>query len=315
MTQERFIRDNTPSWRALEQLTRGRGQPSDFPALDRLHRLYRVAAGHLSYARSHFPDAQVCHYLNTLVTAAHHRLYVRQTGGWPAFTRTLTRKLPLAVRREWPYLLVSAGVFIAFGLYAYLLTWFNPGAARAFLPEQYWAATGEGAAVWDGMVMSSSIMVNNLQVSVLAFGLGLTLGLGTLYVVAYNAMLLGALAAQITARGNGLVFWSLILPHGVWELFAICLAAAAGLRLGYALLRPGALSRKDALTAAGKAALPMMGLVAVLLALAAVVEGFLTPADIPPGAKLAFSALAFALLTLYLARGGRRNAPDTAVSS
>ncbi|MDR3206724.1 MAG: stage II sporulation protein M [Oscillospiraceae bacterium] len=310
MTQEQFIRENTPAWQALERLTKGRGHPSDFHTLDRLHRLYRVAAGHLSYARSHFPDAPVCHDLNTLVTAAHHRLYVRQSGGLHAFTRMLTQNLPLSVRREWPYLLTAVGVFIAFGLYAYLFTWFDPGAARAFLPAEYLSATGEGAGAWDGVLMSSLIMVNNLQVAVLAFGLGLTLGLGTLYVVAQNAMLLGALAAHVAAQGNGLTFWSLILPHGVWELFAICLSAAAGLRLGFALLRPGSRSRKDALTAAGKAALPMMGLVAVLLVLAGLVEGFFTPADLAPEAKLLFAAVTFVLLLAYLSLCGRKNAAD-----
>ena len=155
--------------------------------------------------------------------------------------------------------------------------------------------------------MTSTIMVNNIYVSVLAFGFGLTLGLGTLFVLAQNGMMLGALAAVFTARGQGVLFWSLILPHGVWELTAIFLAGAAGLQIGLALLRPGQMSRRDALLGAGRQAVSLMGLVCVLLVLAAVVEGFFTPSDLPSWAKLLFSGIAFVLLSVYLFFGGRRN--------
>lgn len=308
MTQDRFIRENTPVWQALEQMLNGRQEKrTDFPSLTRLHRLYRMAAGHLSFAQTHFPESQLCQYLNALVTNAHHRLHIRRPQGWRSFGRLLTQGLPQMVRRNRAFVLVAIGVFLALTLYGYLFTWFAPDTAGAFLPQEYLdSAQSPGTGSWDGAVMSSTIMVNNIRVSILAFGLGLTCGLGTLYVLATNAMMLGALAAHVTAAGNGLVFWSLILPHGVWELFAICLSGAAGLRIGLALLRPGALSRKDALVLAGRQAVSLMCLVTVLLVLAGFVEGFFTPAPIAPEWKLTFSGVAFVLLAVYLFFGGRR---------
>ena len=309
MTQERFVREHKPSWDALETMMRGKA-PKHTPFLEliHLHRLYRLAAGHLSYARGHFPEAQICLYLNTLVTRAHHRLHIRRSGGWRAFGRVFSEKLPHMVKNNRSYLFVSIGVFLLFMLYGYLFTLLSPGSAGAFLPEAYLNASGEGIGDWDSALMTSTIMVNNIYVSILAFGLGLTLGLGTLYVLVNNAMMLGALAAVFTARGQDLLFWSLILPHGVWELFAICLSGAAGLRIGYALLRPGQFSRRDALLTAGKQAVSLMSLVCALLVLAAIVEGFFTPSDIPPWSKLLFSGIAFVLLVVYLFVGGRKSA-------
>ena len=304
MTLERFTRENTPVWQALEQFA-AVSENMDFISIVRLRNLYRLTAGHLSYARDHFPDAPLTSHLNTLVTRAHHRLHIRRQSGWRAVGRSLAAGLPRMVRRERAFVLAAMGLFLMFTLYGYLFTLFSPDSAGAFLPEEFLNASGEGGGDWDGVLMSSMIMVNNIQVSVLAFGLGLTLGLGTLYVFASNGMMLGALAAVFTANRQDVLFWSLILPHGVWELFAICLAGAAGLRVGFALLRPGLYTRRDALVAAGRQSVSMMGLVCVLLVLAAVVEGFFTPADIPPGFKLLFSGVALALLVLYLFFGGK----------
>jgi uncharacterized membrane protein SpoIIM required for sporulation len=264
-------------------------------------------AGHLSYAQTHFPLSDTCRYLNTLVARAHHGLY-RRSGG-PGLR---LRRLPLGgARAVWEngrFVLVSVGLFVAFALYGYLFCWFAPGAASAFLPAEYLNASPSGAGnEWDSAVMSSTIMVNNIRVSVVAFCAGITFGLGTVYILSVNAMLLGALAAHVTAAGWAAEFWSLILPHGVWELFAICLSGAAGLRIGYALLRPGRLRRGDALVEAGRRAVTLMGFVCVLLILAGVVEGFFTPSAVPPTAKLFFAGLTGILLLFYLWAGRKRH--------
>ena len=315
MTQERFVRDNTPAWEELENLLRvSAPNGMTFQGLVRLHRLYRLAAGQLSYARDHFPESQITLSLNALVTRAHHRLHVRRSGSWRAFGRTLADKLPRTVKQNRAYVLTATGVFLAFGLYAYLMTRLSSAGAGAFLSPDLFDSEG-GAGNWDSVMMASTIMVNNIYVAVLAFGLGLTLGLGTLYVLAQNGMMLGSLAAFFTERGLAVSFWSLILPHGIWELFAIFLAGAAGLRIGMALLRPGRLSRRDALLSAGRQAVSLMGMVCVLLVLAAVVEGFFTPSDLPPWAKLLFSGAAFALLSAYLFFGGRRRNAELTIDN
>lgn len=308
MTQDRFIRENTQIWDSLEKTVAATGGAVTFEEVHRLHRLYRVAAGHLSYARTNYPDSQVCHYLNQLVTSAHNRLHIKRQKGSREFAHTLLFRLPAVVRQNRRFVFVAIGAFILFGLYGYLFTWYAPDSVTAFLPQEFLGANnspGAGSADWDGAVMSSTIMINNIMVSLRAFGMGLLFGLGAIFILAYNAMILGALAAYVTAAGNGLVFWSLILPHGIWELYAICLSGAAGMLIGFALLRPGQLSRRNAVVLAGRQAVPLMVLVIILLAMAGIVEGFFTPANIPPALKLLFSGLALVMLSLYLFFGGR----------
>jgi uncharacterized membrane protein SpoIIM required for sporulation len=307
MTEERFVRAYADRWQALEVCAERAQKIEDFTTLADFDRLYREVAGHLSYAQTHFPLSDTCRYLNTLVARAHHRLYRR--GGPGRGLRHLTFGGARAVWGNGRFVLASVGLFAAFALYGYLFCRFAPETASAFLPAEYLNASPSGAENgWDSAVMSSMIMVNNIRVSVVAFCAGVTFGLGTVYILSVNAMMLGALAAHVTAAGWAAEFWSLILPHGVWELFAICLSGAAGLRVGYALLRPGRLRRGDALVAAGRRAVTLMGFACVLLILAGVVEGFFTPSAVPPAAKLTFAGLAGVLLIGYLFTGRPREA-------
>ncbi|MDR0381468.1 MAG: stage II sporulation protein M [Oscillospiraceae bacterium] len=311
MTEEQFVRAYADRWQALEACTKRAQKMEDFTTLVRFDSLYREAAGHLSYAQTHFPLSDTCRYLNTLVTQAHHGLY-RHSGGAERGLRRLMLRGARAVWENGRFVLASVGLFVAFALYGYLVCRLAPQTAAAFLPAEYLNASPSGSG-WDGTVMSSTIMVNNIRVSAIAFCAGITFGLGTVYILGVNAMMLGALAAHVTAAGWAVEFWALILPHGVWELFAICLSGAAGLRIGYALLRPGRFRRGDALVAAGRRAVALMGFVCVLLVLAGVVEGFFTPSEATTAAKLIFAGFTGVLLLCYLwaGRPSRDRPPHT----
>jgi uncharacterized membrane protein SpoIIM required for sporulation len=150
-------------------------------------------------------------------------------------------------------------------------------------------------------------MVNNIYVSALAFALGITFGLGTVYMLAMNGFLLGALASLFAGYGKSLFFWSLILPHGILELTAIFIAGGAGLRIGYSLIRPGAFRRKDALITAARSSLSLMGLVVLLLIAAALIEGYFTPLPIAAEIKLGVALLTAVPLVWYLRVWGAKN--------
>ncbi len=308
MRQERFVQAHAQEWQELETLTRQ--NLTDITQVSRFYRCYQDAARHLSYAQTHFPASSVCTYLNTLLTTAHHKLSPgdgRRRGGPGRFFFTT---LPQKVWANKYPLLLAFGVFFAGFLYAYLFTHFQPSSAGNFLPQEFLGAgEGGGQAVWDAPVMSSQILVNNVMVSITAFAYGITLGLGTVYVLWSNGLMLGSLAALYVDRGLGAYFWSLILPHGVIELFAIFLSGAAGLCMARALLRPGRLRRGDALKLNLKSALHNMLLVALLLTLAAVIEGFFTPSEVSVSGKLIFAGVTGLLLLCYLLLGARRIAP------
>ena len=108
-----------------------------------------------------------------------------------------------------------------------------------------------------------------------------------------------------------ILFWSFVAPHGVIELTAIFLAGGAGLTVARSLLFPDLRSRREAVVAGGARAARLVAGILPMLAIAGVIEAFVSPTEIPADAKLAFAAAAAALLALYFTRSGRsvRSAP------
>ncbi len=160
-------------------------------------------------------------------------------------------------------------------------------------------------------IASSMIMTNNLQVTLLAFGLGLTFGLGTGLILIMNGVHLGAVAGWMTLNGNDRALWGWIMPHGGSELLAIVLAGAAGFMLARALLAPGRLPRGTALKQIALKALNIELGCMVMLVIAGLIEGFISPSSIDYSARVAI--LVFSLLTwfLYFAFAGLGRASPT----
>jgi uncharacterized membrane protein SpoIIM required for sporulation len=88
-------------------------------------------------------------------------------------------------------------------------------------------------------VASSAIMTNNLGVAFMAFAAGITGGIGTIYMMIFNGLLIGVIGTACWFAGMSLQLWSFVAPRGVLELPAIFIGGGAGLRLAYGLLFPG----------------------------------------------------------------------------
>jgi uncharacterized membrane protein SpoIIM required for sporulation len=124
--------------------------------------------------------------------------------------------------------------------------------------------------------LSTLIFQNNVQVAFLAFALGITFGIGTVWVITTNAVFIGLLAGGFQAAGHAWTFWALVLPHGFLELTAICIAGGAGLRMGWAMIDPGDRARVTALGEESRDAVLLIVGVIPAFAVAAVIEGFVT---------------------------------------
>jgi uncharacterized membrane protein SpoIIM required for sporulation len=195
-------------------------------------------------------------------------------------------------------------------LFAYLSVIVKPYTVRSFVGEAWVQSVEEGVLQHrvgpangigpEAAQVSSHIMTNNIQVAFDVFALGITFGVGTCYFLVTNGFLLGGLAGMFDHYGLSLPFWGLILPHGVIELPAICIAAAAGLVLAYALIRPGDYSRVDSLKLAAPEAVRMVVGTIPLFAVAAVIEAFFTPLQIDPIGKLVFALVVALSLIFYL---------------
>ncbi len=149
----------------------------------------------------------------------------------------------------------------------------------------------------------------------LAFALGVTLCIGTLVVLVQNALLLGVLAGAFQAVGNGGRFWALVLPHGILELTAICIAAGAGLRMGWALIDPGDRPRSVALREETSEAVVVVVGVIPAFVVAAIVEGFVTGSGVPDAIEIGLGivlAVGYVALLIGLPVRRRRRRVATA---
>ena len=306
MIEAEFVKENSKLWKDLESSLEKKA--NSFTNIEHLANLYRIISGHLNYARYHYPGSRLSEYLEDLIARAHIIIYAHAKPRRPS--RFFKRVLPRSLRDNARIIRISAALFCGAALISFAVCLMNPQYIDVFLPDSISAdqlkteeADLEGSS--GSAILSNIIMVNNIYVAILAFCLGLTCGVGTVYVLITNGFMLGALASLFTGTDSALFFWSLILPHGIWELTAIFIAGGAGLKIGYSLIRPGVYRRKDALVRAARGALGLMGMVVLLLIGAALIEGFFTPLPIQAEIKLLVALLTTLPLIWYVIKSRR----------
>ena len=153
---------------------------------------------------------------------------------------------------------------------------------------------------------SSQIMTNNISVCFFAYATGIFAGLGTIFSMLLNGLLIGVIGVACFEANMSNMLWSFVAPHGVLELPAIFISGGAGLLLARGLLFPVLLPRRESLARAGaQSARLILGIIPILI-VAGTIEGFLSPTKLPPALKYLFAAALFSLFALYLSRGGRK---------
>lgn len=306
MKEEQFIRKNSNIWKELEELSvqinkKGiKALPSK--EVKRFLHIFRQCSHHLAYARTHYAHSSIVVYLNSLIGKCHSHVYAVKKISPGQFIKYVLYEFPRLLKEFKWFIIASFGFFIFGFLVSLLLVLYNPDNASLLLPQYFVdAAKGgkSGGGQWNYPLMSSSIMVNNITVSLKSFVYGITLGVGTIYVLFYNGIILGGLTALIYLYGNPIHYWSLILPHGIIELTAVFIAGAAGLIIAKHMLLPGEYSRKHALINGAKKAVSLVTGVIIMLVIAGIIEGFYTPLEISEGAKLLFAAMTAVALAMY----------------
>jgi uncharacterized membrane protein SpoIIM required for sporulation len=308
MKVERFIGEREGDWRELDGLlrVRRRGRRTA-PEVLRLAALYRGAAADLALARRGHPGDPVVTRLESLVARARQAVYAEEPrrGSLRTF---FGRTYWVRVRERPGPLLLAIALLLVPALLAAAWALADPGAAVALVPGQFRAAvepvrdTGMTAA--ESAAFSGTVMTNNIQVTFLAFAAGIGFGLGTALVVAYNGLILGAIAGGAIANGNGAAFAEFVVAHGVIELSCIAVAAAAGLRVGYAVVAPGPRERGRALVEEARPAIAIVLGTVPWLVVAGIIEGFVTRAGfgLVPGIALGVGVGAL-YWTLVVVRG------------
>lgn len=322
MNQDQFVAHHSERWQELaailDQAQKKGPQRLPTETVERLGRLYRWAASDLAYARTYFPGSQASLYLNDLVARAHSQIYAEPPQRWKQMWRFLTKGIPVAVREAWRPFALAAGFMLLGALVGWFAILYDPNLAQALVPDQILGATptAKSGDVWpvEGRAfIGTYIMLNNIRVGILAFALGITLGIGTALVLFQNGLMLGALAAKYFQVGLSYPFWALILPHGVVELLAIMLCGGAGFAMGWPIIAPGELSRKQALARGARRAVILLLSSVPMFVFAAIIEGWVTPEGALPDWSKYLIALVTGVLTFVYWLSGRRRSSATSV--
>jgi len=297
-------------WNQLTTLVRRRRRLTGAEA-DELVRLYQRASTHLSQLQAS-PGADPARVMRlaALVARARSAVTGAHVPSWRIVARFAASDFPATVyRARWWWLAtsvasivvaVATGWWIArsLGVQTALLP---PAAAKALVQQQFQGYyTASPAAAF-----ATQVWINNAWVAAQALVFGILL-VPTLYVLLGNAVNVGVDAGYLFAHGKGTLFFSLILPHGMLELSAVFLAAAAGLRLGWTVIDPGGRRRGQALAQEGRSSVTIAIGAFFVLAVSGAIEAFVTPSSLPTWARIGIGAVAVTAFLGYALGLGRR---------
>ncbi len=291
LKSQRFRSERERDWRKLEALVT-KAEKKSAGALTNaeilaMPVLYRSTLSALSVARATSLDQGLIGYLESLSARAYFFVYGARSTPLEQLNAFFSRDWPQGVQSIWRETLVALFVTALGAVVAYVLVgadsdWFftfvDPGLSQGRDPTATQAALRE--TLYDGggadglSFFATQLFTHNAQVALLAFALGFAFGVPTIVVLLSNGAMLGAMVHVFVSKGLGFEFGGWLLIHGVTELFAIVLAGAAGLRIGWAVAFPGRQSRLEAMSGAGKAAGSAMMGVVIMLMLAGLLEGF-----------------------------------------
>ena len=309
---DRFVEDRRARWSRLAALVESaQGRVTRLGAEETLEvgHLYRAATSDLAIAQRDFKRDAVAERLNDLVAAAHAIVYSEAPASRGRLWRFVSRDIPQSARASLPFTLAAFLIFLAPAVVTLAAGLLNPDVAASSLPaeqreELVRRVPGTEIPVDARPIAGPFIIANNIYVSVLAFGGGLTIGAVTIYALIENGAMIGTIFAILIARGVAGNLLTFILSHGFLELSAIFFSGGAGLRFAWAILHPGDLYRGDALRLAGVQAIQVMFLVAATLTVAGVIEAFVSPTLLPVPLKLAVGLTTGALLWGYVLLAG-----------
>ena len=305
MREAFFVKQNKDKWARFESLVQ---KNAKIPP-DELSKLYLEVTDHLAYARTFYPKSNTLRYLNELSSKAHQKIYKTKKESRGRFFTFFTQEFPLFFYNYQKQLLVSFFVFALFSAVG-AFSAANDGAfVRAIMGDAYVNMTLENIANNDPMAvykkmgemnMFLGITVNNIKVALFAFVLGIFLGVGTLYMLMQNAVMIGSFQYFFYDQG---LFWEsarTIWIHGTIEISVIIVAGAAGLVVGNGILFPKTFSRLQSFIRGVKSGLKIVISTVPFFVIAGFLEGFVTrQTQMPDWLAILIISLSLALILFY----------------
>lgn len=283
---------------------------------DQLPALFRQVCADLALARQRCLAPVTIERLNDLSLRGCQHLYGGRGAIRAGAGRFFSETFPRAVRSEWK------GVALCHFLFWFpflMLLFFGDRDPRWYestlgaegmqgLHQMYddrEAVSGARDSLGENFSMFGHYIWNNVGICFRTFAGGLLLGVGALFITIFNGIYIGAAAGYVTHAADPVAFWTFVSGHAAFELTGIVLSAVAGLRLGLAIIAPGAMTRREALAAGAERAFPILIGAALMVVAAAFIEGFWSPLDFPPLVKYAFGIALWLLTAVYFIFSGR----------
>ncbi len=255
--------------------------------------------------------------VSRLVAAGHNLLYRQRRLSGRVIANFMLVSMPRELRRS--ALPIAGAALLLFGPMAvtYGLVTAKPELAERLLPPGMIDRAEEGAARaasgdrtyipmkdFERPVMASQIISNNVQVTYAVFAFGITAGILTITMLVFNGVSIGAGLGLYASRGIFNQIGEFVLPHSVFELSAICIAAGGGLLIASALIVPGEQTRGEALVVRGRRAIRLIAVSTMLLIFAGTIEGLVSPrTDIPLWVKWCIAGTCALALAAYVSLG------------
>ena len=306
-----WLEQRTAQWQQIHQRLRQQSGRRDLDVDEAMSLVvqYRNLARDLSLAKSVLPNSQLAVLLQSLFLTAHETIYRRPFFLKQQLSDLFRMDIPRIASEMRGVIIATYVLFIVSGFCGWLLVFSYPSLASLFASEEMINMV-QGGKLWTenllnimpSSLLSASIMTNNIVVAITAFVLGAFYGLGTIYIISLNGLMLGGIFAFTNEYGMADELFRFVIAHGVVELSVICLAGAAGVGLGEALIRPGRQSRGKAFQAAVQKGGKLLVLCVVFLVGAGLIEGYVSPDDSYPlysrvTIGLGYGALLYAVIT------------------
>lgn len=281
---------------------------------------YKALCHNLALARARGYSDQLLDRLNKLVVAGHHKLYSARSNAKAHWASSLLFGFPVALRANarfvWFSTLAFFGPFFLMAVACYLneemiYSLMGPGSVSGMesMYEPGKRAIGRERDSATDIMMFGFYIKNNIGISFQAFAGGILFGVGSLFVMVFNGLYIGAVAGHLTQLGYGETFYPFVSGHSAFELMAIVFSGAAGFKIGFAILSPGNLSRKMALRRAGRDAAWIIYGTTIMLLFAAFIEAFWSSkSEIEPLVKYSIGAALWLVVVAYcLFAGSQKN--------
>jgi uncharacterized membrane protein SpoIIM required for sporulation len=314
MNIQRWISRREPNWQRLSTLLRQLEKKGlhtlSSGEIRELASLYRSVTADLARARTQQLGNTLIQSLQTLTTRAYTQIYQgSRRQEWQAVVDFYRWGFPSVVRQTFPYIAFATTLFIVGALVAWWYAWQDPTFMSLIVPENLITKVRDEHKLWMGSIVgveplaSSGIAINNITVSFGAVAGGITAGAYTTFLMVFNGLSIGAIAALVGQNKLAYPFWGFVFPHGSLELPAIFFAGGAGFLIAKAILFPGRYHRSDALKLYGSQAVRLVFGIVPMLIIAGTIEGFFSPSPIIPDAfKYLVGMGLFVFLVLYCSR-------------